>query len=190
MVSRHPTTSWEAAISAPEYRIRWWWVPATILAVAAVSAAQVAAALTWFGLEPLRDESNLLAPFLLAHIFAAAASIALFGTIRAVRGNIRSSLGYSERYLIGLGYGIVTSLLISIAAASLIADAPGRAIEYAGVLMSVSLVSLEMPVACVVGGLTWHLLARVRGGVPVPRRRAFDVADLGDVEMDSHGQPR
>lgn len=161
----------EVAITSPVYGSRWWWVPATVSIVAGVSAIQVAAEWLWLGRGSL---DTALGSLLLAHVIAAVICVAVFGTIRAARSGRTSFLGYSERYLVGLGYGIVTSLTIAIAAGILAGTSAANAVETIGMLMVLSLLSMELPVACIVGGLTWHLLSKVRGGVTRPRRPIED----------------
>lgn len=165
--------------SSPEvvivaYRSHWWWVPTTVLIVAAVSAAQVTAELLWLNPNAL---DATLGQLLLAHLIAAAACTAVFGVIRFVRSGRTPFLGYSERYLVGLGYGIVISLTVSIVAGLLAGTSAADAVEFIGVLMSYSLVSLELPVACIVGGLAWHLLTSARGSSQPPERRRRLIED-------------
>ena len=148
-----------------------WHVPVTIAVVTVVSAAQTTAELLWPGLNPGQIVASL-APFLLGHLIAGAVSALLFTLIALLRSGRQSSLRYSERYLVGLGYGLATSLLTSVACAALLASSAGQTVEYAGGLMSASLVGLQLPIAGIIGGLTWHLLTRVREGVPVPQRAA------------------
>lgn len=148
-----------------------WHVPVTIAAVIVVSAAQTVAELLWLGLNPGEIVAGLT-PFLLGHLVGGIVSGLVFTLIALLRSGRPSSLRYSERYLIGLGYGLATSLLISIASAAFIASSAGQAVEYAGVLMSASLVGLQLPIAGIIGGLVWHLLTRVRGDAPTPQRAA------------------
>jgi hypothetical protein len=142
-------------------------VPATVATVTAVSAAQVTAEMLW--LNPGGPDATL-GMLLIAHAVAAVACTAIFGGIRFARSGRTAFLGYSERYLVGLGYGIVISLAVSIVTGILAGTSAADAAETIGVLMSYSIVSMELPVACVVGGLTWHLLTKARGASRPPAR--------------------
>lgn len=154
-------------VTIATYRAHWWWVPATVLAVAAVSAIQVTAELQW--LNPGAFDASL-GQVLLGHLIAAGICTALFGAVRFVRSGRSPFLGYSERYLIGVGYGIVISLAVSVVTGILAGTSAANAVETIGLLMSYSLVSMELPVACVVGGLSWHLLTKARGEARPPAR--------------------
>lgn len=116
---------------------------------------------------------------LLAHAVAGIVCALVAGVVSVMRASTvrRPFLAYSERFLVGLALGIVTSLAISIAYGSIGASSPGEAIQNSGLFMSLSLLSLELPIACVVGGLTWHLLSKARGGVPVPARPRREIED-------------
>jgi hypothetical protein len=164
----------EAAITTPAYRSLAWWTPATILIVAAVSAVQMTLELLLLGPGTLGD--TLTIPLtVLAHAVAGVACAAVFGALAWLRsGSQRNFLGYQERYLVGVGLGIVTSLAVSITFGALTADSFLGAVESSGTLMVLSLLSLELPVACIAGGLAFHLLSRVRNGVVRPRRAIED----------------
>lgn len=166
----------QARSAAPAYRSRWWWIPATVLAVVVISALQVSAEVTWLSGSPIEGVDHILSSFLVAHVIAGVVGIALFGTVRFARSGHTSTLPYSERYLVGVVYGLVVSLLMCVAAAALVANSAGQAVEYAGTLMSEALASLEMPVACIVGGLVWFLVTKVRDG-ETPQRPRREIED-------------
>jgi hypothetical protein len=107
----------------------------------------------------------------LAHATAGVVCAAAFGVGAWMRsGSQRQFLGYRERYRVGVGLGILTSLAISIAYGVLAAESFPDAVEGAGTFMVLSLLSMELPVACNVGGHAWHLLSKARDGVARPRR--------------------
>jgi hypothetical protein len=164
----------EAAITTPAYRSLAWWTPATILMVAAVSAVQMTIELLLLGQGSLNDTLTIAMAWL-AHAIAGVVCAAAFGVAAWMRnGSQRQFLGYRERYLVGVGLGILTSLAISIAYGVLAAESFPDAVEGAGTFMVLSLLSMELPVACIVGGLAWHLLSKARDGVARPRRPIED----------------
>lgn len=168
------TSSSEDIIATAAPQVRWWPIPVTIAIVVVVSLVQVAAELLWLGEFPLDGSSVIFRPILFAHLLAGTGAALLFTAIRVARGSQTGSLRYSERYLVGLGYGIVTSLTTSVITAALVAESAAQAVAYAGAFLSASLMSLELPVACVVGGLSWHLLTKAPAGTPPPRRPIED----------------
>jgi hypothetical protein len=121
------------------------------------------------------DSTLTIAVAWLAHAIAGIVCAVAFGIGAWLRSSSRPRfLGYQERYLVGIGLGIVTSLAISITYASLDAESFPNAVESAGTFMVFSLLSMELPVACIVGGLAWHLLSKARGDVARPRRAIED----------------
>lgn len=165
----------EAAITTPVYRSRAWWTPATIAIVAAVSAVQMTVELLMLGQGSLGNTLTIAVAWL-AHAIAGIVCAAAFGIGAWLRsGSKPHFLGYQERYLVGVGLGIVTSLAISITYGSLVAESLPNAVENSGTFMVLSLISMELPVACIVGGLAWHLLTKARGDVARPRRAIEDV---------------
>lgn len=161
---------------ATVYRPRWWWVPITIAAVTVVSAAQTVAELSMFGRD-WADANEHVGRLLLGHAIAGVACALVLGAARALRSGRRPTLAYSERYLVGIGYGIITSIAIWVAYGLLL---PGSAAEVAtgiGSLLYYSVLTMELPVACVVGGVTWYLVTRVRRGVAPPARPRRPIED-------------
>lgn len=177
MTDRSPFTAIsEVTITSPVYRTRTWWAPVTVGAVTVVSAVQMTLESTWFD---TREFGEGQAWILLGHAVAGAVCAIVAAIVSAVRaGTVRPPfLPYSERFLIGLALGIITSLSIAVSCASIGADSLAEAVQGSGYLMTLSLLSLEMPVACVVGGLTWHLLSKARGGAPAPARPRRPIED-------------
>ncbi len=169
-----PFSKPEAAITTPDYRARAWWTPATVLIVAAVSAVQMTVELLLLGPGSL-DESLTIGATVVAHAVAGVVCAAAFGAVAWLRSGSRPRfLGYQERYLVGVGLGIVTSLAISISYGALSATSFPDAVESTGTLMVLSLLSMQLPVACIVGGLAWHLLSKAHAGVSRPRRAIED----------------
>jgi hypothetical protein len=153
-------------------------VPVTIVLVAAISALQMALEISWLT-RASSGEIHELRPLLVAHAISAVVCAAVFTLIWYARqgSSRRPFLGYSERYLVGLGYGFVTSWIIGIAYGLLTAPSFPDAVERAGSYLYFALLTMELPVACVVGALTWHLISRARGGTHPPTRARRPIED-------------
>jgi len=121
------------------------------------------------------DESLTIGSTILAHAVGGVVCAVVFGAVAWLRSGTRPRfLGYQERYLVGVGLGIVTSLAISVSYGALTATSFPNAVESIGTLMVLSLLSMQLPVACIVGGLARHLLSKARAGVARPRRAIED----------------
>lgn len=149
---------------------RTWHVAATILVVIVAGGLQVTAENLWLDSSPVEDVPAALGGLWLVYLISGVIATALFTAIRVARGGQMATLRYSERYLVGLGYGLVTSLIIAALTGILLASSAGQAVEYTGMAMSMSLITLQLPIAGIVGGLVWHLLTRVAGAGPTPVR--------------------
>jgi hypothetical protein len=167
----YPIRTSEALIVTSVYRSRWWWAPATVAAVTVVSALQMIAEMLYLGRNTV-DPGSSLGSLLAVHAIGGAVCAVIFGIVAAARSGGRpSSLPYAERFLIGIGYGIATSIAIWIGAGILAAESFGGAVEAIGTFLTASIITLELPVACIVGGLAWHLLTKARSSAPPARPR-------------------
>ena len=163
----HPVSS----SSVPERR--WWWPAATAIAVTAVNAALAMLEIFLFA-GKMAPETGIVWVVLVAHPIAGFVCVALFSLVALARGGggggSSGIVGYSERYLRGLAYGIITSIVISVTVAIVGSGWRFETISNAGAILSLSVVTLQLPLACVVGGLTWQLLSK-RRGAPAPTTR-------------------
>lgn len=153
-----------------------WWVGVTFVIVAVVSAAQTWLELRWTS-HPNVDSFSATGLIVGAHAIALGSCAVFFTVVQIARSGQTLFFGYRERYLIGVGYGFVYALITAVAAASLGSSTFLDTVENSGILMTASLVGLVMPMACIVGGITWHLLSRARGGVLVPVRQRRPIED-------------
>ncbi len=135
------------------------------------------AELLWIGRNSV-DPGQGLGFLFAVHAVGGAVCAVVFGIAAAARSGRRpSSLPYAERFLIGIGYGIATSMAIWITAGILAAESFGGAVEAIGTFLTASIITLELPVACIAGGLAWHLLTRARGGSAPPARPRRPIED-------------
>lgn len=156
---------------------RWWWPAATAIAATVANAVLVSIEMLLFG-GTVGVLSSFTRVVLVAHPIAGVGCAVLFSVYALVRGGGSGGfVGYSERYLRGLVYGFFTSIAISVAAGIALGDGGTHTTSLVAAVLSLSVVTLQMPLACAVGALTWQLLSKRRGvatGVARPRRPIED----------------
>lgn len=136
--------------------VRWWWAPATAV-IATVGGALLLileALLGYVWPQSLR----LLLP---AHIGGATVVSTLLAMF-ALRRSVRRYMDRSNPFWPGVGYGLLAAMATAAIAGLLGAPSVAQVLPAIGSSLTFAALTLEFPVMCLLGAVTWAGLAARR----------------------------